>query len=465
MSPCKLSRENVTPRCYNTNMKQEVITLKRKQLRRYEVILQTLNGSMTIQQAADALNLSARQIKRLKKEVASDGAAALVHKNSLKRPANAISQETVDKIIALKQSETFKNANFIHFRELLDEHYDIHISYSALYKILSSKGIRSPKKRRRFKPHRRRSRKPQAGLLVQVDATSFRWFKGNRKMFALHGVIDDATGQVLALYMTKTECLMGYFEMTKRMIENFGIPVSMYADRHTIFRSPLADKADVDSDKDINDTQFGRALRELGIELIAARSPQAKGRIERLWETLQSRLPVEFMLHGIEDLDSANEFLRTYIYTFNSQFAVEPADTNSLFCPADEIVNLDYILCIKDSRKVDAGGVFSYNGKSFKLVSNQYTMNIYAGTTINVLSHPRYGVKAQYCNVVLEVLPFIPVKRTPKAKVQDSFAKSQAHTVSSSHPWRNTAKIPVTKYDESWQEICEMVNEIFAAKY
>ena len=445
-------------------MKQDVITLKRKQLGRYEVILQTLNGSMTIKQAADALNLSTRQIKRLKKEVASDGPAAVIHKNSLKKPANAISAQTIEKIISLKKSDTFINANFTHFNEILDEHFDIHISYSALYRILTAANIKSPKKRRRFKPHRRRPRKPQAGLLVQVDATSYRWFKNNRKMYALHGVIDDATGQVLALYMTKNECLMGYFEMTKRMIENFGIPVSMYADRHTIFRSPLADKADVDSHKDINDTQFGRALRELGIELIAARSPQAKGRIERLWETLQSRLPVEFMLHGIEDLDSANEFLRTYIYTFNSLFAVEPADTNSLFCPADEIMNLDYILCVKDSRKVDAGGVFSYNGKSFKLISNQYTMNIYAGTKITVLSHPRYGVKAKYCNVVLDILPFIPPKRPPKSKPADKSKKDVLHTPAS-HPWVKGAVYTIGKHEESWAEIADMVNEIFMARY
>jgi len=264
------------------------------------------------------------------------------------------------------------------------------------------------------------------GSLTIEDAAPFAWFKGNRKLYCLHGAIDDATGQVTALFLTKNECLLGYFEMLKRTFLNFGLPVSIYADRHTIFQSPNSAKADVDSNVDCNDTTLGRALKELGIELIAARSPQAKGRIERLWNTLQSRLPVEFELNGINDITSANQFLEAYIYKFNSLFAVEPKISDSMFCPVDNSINLDYILCVKDKRKVDTGGVFSYKGKSFKLPNNEYTKNIYAGTTIDVLSSPSFGVMAQYRGVALEVMPFIP----PKRKKLSSKPKSE---------WKSTA--------------------------
>jgi len=132
-------------------------------------------------------------------------------------------------------------------------------------------------------------------------------------------------------------------------------------------------KAVFDSSIKVNDTQFGRALKELSVELIAARSPQAKGRIERLWQTLQDRLTIEFALRDITSIDEANKFLETYIYAFNSEFAVEPQEYDNMLVKPDESLNLDYILCIKETRTIDAGGVISYGGKSFKVVENAYS--------------------------------------------------------------------------------------------
>jgi transposase InsO family protein len=198
-----------------------------------------------------------------------------------------------------------------------------------------------------------------------MDATPYAWFSGDRGMCALHGAIDDATGQVTGLYMTKNECLHGYFETLRRTIENFGIPVSAYADRHTIFQSPNAKRHEIDASIPMNDTQFGRALKELGTTLIAARSPQAKGRVERLWGTLQDRLRVEFGIHGVKTVDEANAFLETYIYDFNARFAVEPENAQNAFRKPCENENIDHILCVKEKRAIDAGGVFSYGNKSF----------------------------------------------------------------------------------------------------
>lgn len=436
--------------------------MTRKQFQRYETICRTLDGSMTVKEAADILNLSTRQIQRLKKEVDAKGPAALIHAGTGHTPSNAISQETINTIIQLKQSEKFAACNFLHFQEILEEHYQIKISYSSLRSLLNSHGIQSPKKRRRYKPHRRRSRRPQAGALIQVDATPFAWFKGDRKRYALHGAIDDATGQITSLFMTKNECLAGYFTMMRQTIEHFGIPVSLYADRHTIFRSPNADKAEINSDLSANDTQFGQALKELGVELIPARSPQAKGRIERLWQTLQSRLPIEFELHGIQDIASANEFLKKYIYVYNSQFAVEPKSYDSLFCPIEPDICLDEILCIKETRKIDAGGVFSYKSKSYKIIDNEYTLNLYAGASITILVHPSYGIKARYNNHIIEVLPFVPPKRKKK---EPSAPKSKSHAVPASHPYKTGTMYISAKSDQNWTETVEMVNEIFSAKY
>ena len=441
-------------------MEKDIITMNRKQFHRYQVIQSVIDGKTTIQEAAVSLNLSTRQIKRLKKEVSKDGAGAIVHGNAHRTPSNAISDELVAKIMDIRSKPPFDQSNFAHFRELLDEEFDIQISYGTLHKLLTSNGIVSPKKRRRFKPHRRRSRKSQAGLLVQIDATPFEWFRKDRKRYALHGAIDDATGQILALYLTRNECLKGYFSMMERLIRNYGVPVSIYADRHTIFQSPQREKADISSDMEINDTQFGRALRELGIELISARSPQAKGRIERLWQTLQSRLPIEFELNGIDDPDKANKFLETYIYKFNSQFAVEAKETESMFVKMDDPDDLKYILCVKEERTVDAGGVFSYKGRSY-MVHGPNAVNIFKGARIKVLINEEYGIAVQYKGIPVEVLQYIPPKRkTEKPKK----ARSRSHPQTIEHPWKSGSKMMYSE-DLNYTDMLTMIDEVMQAPY
>lgn len=429
--------------------------MTRTQFRRYQLIQEIIDGQMTINAAAEILGLSPRQVKRLKKGVELDDAAALIHGNSGRRPANAIPDATIARVLELKQDEKFKHCNFKHFQEILDEHYNIQLSYSSLHSLLKNNGIVSPKKRRRYKPHRRRKRHLQAGLLVQTDATPFAWFNGDRKRYALHGAIDDATGQIVALYMTKNECLKGYFEMTMRMIENFGVPVSLYADRHTIFQSPLAGKVDINSSP--NDTQLGRAFKELGIHLIAARSAQAKGRVERLWETLQSRLPVEFSMRRIRDLDTANEFLQEYIYQYNSQFAVEPENTKSLF--KEPVCDPRYVLCIKELRSVDAGGVFSYGGKSYKVAEDPSLPPLRANTKVSVLVSDAFGIRVQYRENIWHVYPFVPPKRK---KAVPKPPKPKGHPVPEGHPW-----VEYNSYGgwEDWQETRQMLERIFLKAY
>lgn len=440
-------------------MKRNVISLTDKELKKISVITQANQGLITVSEAALALGLSERQVKRLKKKVRELGPEAVIHQNTGRKPANALSQENKAKILELAASEDFKNCNFMHMKDILSEHFNIEIGYATLHDLLLSNGHISPKKRRRYKPHRRRSRRPQAGLLLQTDATPYQWFKGDRKYYALHGAIDDATGQLTALFMTKNECLVGYFNMLRRTIQNYGVPCSLYADRHTIFQSQTKGWAETDPKVKINDTQLGRALKELGIELIAARSPQAKGRIERVWETLQSRLPIEFALKGITSIEEANKFLEKYIYAFNSQFAVEPENSVSMFTKPSKELNLDSILCIKVKRKLDSGGVFSYKNKSFKVIETSDTGSIPCNATINVLISERFGIKAEYGDTVFNTLRFVPAKRKAQEKcskkVQNPMPCSERHQIYSS-------KEKYPKYDSSVEdpEILRILDEI-----
>lgn len=450
----------MSPLYQNQFMKQDVISLTQKQLNKLDAINKAIAGFITVAEAAEALGLSGRQVQRLKKKVREEGAAALVHKNSLKPSPHAIPGDTIQKIVGLKKSGVYDSSNFSHFREILSEFHGIDLSYSSLYLILRSAGIKSPKTRRRFKPHRRRKRRKQAGLLLQADATPFAWFKGDARKYAIHGGIDDATGQITALYMCRNECLYGYFQMMRRTIGNFGCPVSLYADRHTIFQSPNKAKAVIDSSIAVRDTQFGRALKELSVELIPARSAQAKGRVERLWETLQSRLPVEFAMRDIRTIDAANEFLESYIYTFNSQFAVEPESCGNMFFKPENIMNLDYVLCVKEQRIVDSGGVFSYKGRSFKVDETIRSGIVPPKSKVNVLASSEFGIKLEYRNIVFDVNPYIPPKRRPGPKKESQSQKPR--TVPDSHYYKyGQVLAPKLAFTETDSEIISMLEDIF----
>ena len=435
------------------------------QLNRYAILSQVIKGTLSVAEAAFALGISKRQVLRLKKEVQQQGAAALIHKNTNRKPAHALAESLACQIISLKQSALYCDANFQHFRELLERQESIHISYSALHTLLSGAGLKSPKKRRRIKLHRRRKRKAQEGLLLQMDATPFEWFGGTEK-FSLHGAIDDATGKIAGLYLTKNECLHGYWELTRLLIQRHGIPVSIYADRHAIFLSRNAGKLSLEDQlggKVINDTQFGRAMIELGITLIAARSPQAKGRVERLWDTLQSRLPIEFLLAKITTIDQANEFLAAYIESFNLQFAVSPVDSLCAFRSLPTELDLDSILCIKLDRVLDAGAVFSFYNRHFILqIAKQ--MSLPAKSRISVLVSPHFGIRAQYKNLVFEVLPYI--KPAKSLEERSTSRKKSLWSPPDSHYFKyGHSLVKKLSFEESHYDMLHLLETIFLKNY
>lgn len=416
-----------------------------------------LDGKMTISEAAEILSLSERQVKRIKKGVKEYGEAFVIHKNRGRKPAHALSDEIKNTVVNLKKSEKYSYANFSHFQELLEEFESISLSKPSVYRILVSNGLISPKKHSKTKYHRRRKRKPQRGMLVIIDASPHTWFFNNEEC-SLHGAIDDATGEILALFFLPNECLEGYFQLMKTVISNNGVPLAIYADRHTIFRSPKADKLSLEeelSGKKVKATQFGRAMAELGINLIWAKSPQAKGRIERLWETLQSRLPVELNVAGISSLEEANAFLATFISKYNEKFAVEPKDPQSAFRHLEDNVNLEYILCLKDTRQVDNGSTFSFEGVYYRVIRNNKVMPVIPKSKVIVLKSPKFGLKVEYSGSIydVEVLDALPPKTVaPKLPKQPRKPVVPAEN----HPWKTkSVKFPVAIYEESDREILE----------
>lgn len=421
------------------------------------------DSSFTIAQAAEATGLSKRQIIRLKGEYKKHGIDALVHKNIGNSPAHAISEELRNTIISLKSSKLFEKANFKHFQEILArDRYGIKISYSALHGILTSAGIKSPKTRRPSKKHRRRKRKAYEGLMLQIDASPFDWL-GLGQNFSLHGAIDDATGKVVALYLCKNECLQGYFEMMRTIIKNNGIPVSLYADRHTIFLSPKDGKLTIEEQLQgiqVKDTQFGRAVKQLGINLIKAKSAQAKGRIERLWETLQSRLPIEFALENITTIDAANTFLKAYIDEYNSLFAVEPENAEIVYRDVSPALNIDNILCIVEKRAFDNGGVFSFYNRTFKLVPNKPDTTLPHRGKLDVLLSPVFGVRASFAGIIYDVVPFIKPEKVRKSATASN--KKQKYIPDDSHYYKYGHQlIKKVTFEDSDIDILKMLEKIF----
>lgn len=407
-------------------MKEGKIILSQEQLKTFTVINRFIDKSITRQQAAELLGLSARQITRLKKGVLTSGAESLIHKNTGRKPAHALPDETKEAILSIFSHPEFSGVNFLHFKDILLADFGIHISYSALSSILKNAGFVSPKKKKiRHRTHRRK-RKPHPGQLIQIDATPFAWF-GGKAAYTLHGAIDDATGKVVGLFLTKNECLYGYLETMRQCCLDFGVPQTIYSDNHTIFRSPKTGKLTVEeliAGRTVHLTQFGRAMHELGVDIIFAKTPQAKGRIERLWATLQSRLPVEFAKRGIQNVSDANRFLEEeYRSLFNEKFAVEP-EAESIFVSPAQNVDIDSILCVKHTRKTDSAGTFSFKNRCFQILDAGFPI-IRSKRDITVLMSPRFGIRAVYQGRVYDTVRYLkPQNKNASLKVPKKVIKT-----------------------------------------
>ena len=379
--------------------------LKQKEIKRATLIEACIKGQCTVKQVADALGLSERRVKQIKKEVKENGVKSIQHGNRGRKPKNTISIETKNKILELRSSYEYELSNFKHFQEILKERENIDISYSALYNILHNAGIKSPKKHRKSKLHHRRKRKESEGMMLQADGTPFDWFNNGEK-YSLHGFIDDATGKITGLYMCKNECLLGYLEVLRQTLENFGIPISLYPDRYSVFFPPKKVDDHVTIEEQLNGrekgiTQFGRIVEELGISMFPANSPQAKGRIERLWETLQSRLVTEFRINKITTIEQANNFLVKYIKIYNSKFAVKPINQKSMFLKLPKRYNLDELLCVRFERTIDNAGVFSLNNSKFQILDK----NLPPKTKITIYLSQKIGIIVKANNKTYDVQP------------------------------------------------------------
>lgn len=331
-----------------------------------------VSGKYSLAQAAGATGYSTRWLSHLKQEYLRVGFSCLDHKNKNRAPVNKIQKDIREKIARIYASK-YKDVNFAFFRACLEEFEGIKVSLPTLFSILGDYGIRSPESRRRkkkLKIHRPRLRRENFGDLIQIDGTPYSWFykSGDNKRYCMQGAIDDATGKITGLYITEFECLYGYLEILRQTCNSYGVPREIYSDRAAIFCVTPRNKKNLTAWEElagIHDkrTQWQRILSDLSIRQILAWSPQAKGRVERMWQTVQGQLPQWFFLRGIKTVEQANKALPEYIRWFNSQFSVEPAAADSFFLEPPE--NLDDILCCQIDRTTDKSGGFLFHSYRF----------------------------------------------------------------------------------------------------
>ena len=439
--------------------------------KKYEVIKSLADHPDTgnKDRAALILGCTKRHINRMLQGYSRNGKDFFIHGNRGKKPATTISIEIRQKVVDLYRTKYFE-ANFEHYTELLKKNEGISISASSVMGVLESEYILSPKatkaKRRRIKQklkdqkkaaktkkelssiqanlvsvdnaHSRRPRCAYFGELQQMDATPYEWVHG--QVWHLHLAIDDASGIVTGAWFDIQETLNGYYHVFEQILNDYGIPYKFLTDKRSVFTYK---KKDVLSDDKDTYTQFAYACKQLGIELESSSIPQAKGRIERLNQTLQSRLPIELRLAGVTDINKANEFLHSYIKEFNEKFALPLYGIKSVFemQPSKEKINLT--LAVLTERTVDAGHAIQFEKKFYKMIDHK-----------GVQIHYRKGTKVMLINAFdrsmfvcvndkdIYALEEIPTHEH-KSKNLDADYKppkpKKTYIPAMNHPWRRSA--------------------------
>ncbi|MBO7714435.1 MAG: ISNCY family transposase [Methanobrevibacter sp.] len=376
------------------------------------------NNKYTLKQAAESTGYTIEHLCRLKKKYAQYGNSIFVHKNKYRVPKNKTASALKQKIARIYASD-YADINFSYFNDCLKAYENINLSTSTVAKILKEFGFKSPEGRKikkKLEVHRPRVRREYEGDLMQVDGTPYAWFYkfGDNKKYCLSGGIDDATGKLTGLYLTENECLYGYLEVLRQTCNTFGVPRQIYSDRAAIFcHTPKGknlaqwEKLEVMHEKR---TQWQRICEDLNISQVLAWSPQAKGRIERAWRTIQGQLPMWLYKNNVKTVDDANKVLNKYIEFFNNKYSVAPFKDDDVFY-LDPPANLDDILCAQFSRHVDKDGCITFQNTVF-----------YAPTAPDIsrrdiiLCINENGIFAKYLN---KYYPLVPVGKTVQQTVSD----------------------------------------------
>lgn len=335
------------------------------------MLTKVLAGQLTSQQAAELLGLSTRQLRRLKGRYAAAGVRSLVHGNRGRSPTHRLPDEVRQQVVELART-TYAGFNWQHLTEKLQEQDALTISRSSVRRVLTDAGLAVVRPRRAPRRRRRRERVPQEGLLLQADGSRHQWLGPEGPYWTLVGGIDDATGTVPWAVFREQEDAAGYMTWLQHVVEHEGRPLALYVDQHGIFKQNRKRKTLAEQLAGAwQPTQFGRVLQELDITLIHARSPQAKGRVERLWGTFQDRLVSELRLAGVTTLQQANQVLAGFLDDFNRRFAVPAAEPDLAYRPLPVGFTADEVFCFKYQRLVASDNTVQFGHQRLQILGDQ----------------------------------------------------------------------------------------------
>jgi transposase len=452
---------------------RETVGLSKEENRRALVLATAGPGGRTNREIAQALALSPRQVQRLKKTLRAKGPTGLAHGNRGTAARHALPEELVGQVVDLYKGK-YSDFNFSQFHEKLTEVEGLELCRSSVRRILKAAGYTSPKKRRPPKHRSRREPKNCEGAMLQLDGSPHDWLEGRGPKMCLVGGIDDATSKVVGAVFRSHEDSQGYFLMMRKVVSKYGIPESVYRDRHGIFERETGDHETILEQLEgrRESTQFGRLMEELGVRQIVAHSPQAKGRVERLWCTFQDRLVSELRLANACNMEQATAVLDRAVVDHNRRFARKASDLNTVWRKLGTSLDWDSVFCFKYKRTVAKDNTVSlFNtvlqippgpaGRSYSrcLVEVQQRFDgslkvFYQGNCIartNAPLVPPAAIRVQAVNGrYTEECPWTAPKiHTPKQETPEPVAEAKPKTISkpaANHPWRRPA---VTKSQTS----------------
>ena len=344
---------------------------------RLQVLNSLLAEHLTLDQAATLMGVSTWHTRRMLAAYREGGAAAVAHGHRGRRAPNATPEAVACDVVHLARTR-YSGANHTHLAELLSEREEIDIGRTTLRRILVNAGLKSPRLRRPPKHRVRRQRMPREGMLIQVDGSYHPWLGDQVPPFTLLIAVDDATGTVASALFCEKEEAYTYFLLIQDLMQSVGIPVALYTDRHGVFRhTPGAGLQGTA-------TQFSRAMDDLGIQMIFALSPQAKGRVERTAGTFQDRLVTELRLAGASSIGEANGVLEQFLPRYNRRFRVPPQCPESAYRRLDSDLSLEQVLCFKHRRKVARDNTVKFQLHTLQLLPEPERPS-YAGAVVDVL--------------------------------------------------------------------------------
>lgn len=344
--------------------------MSQRELSRLEVIQRVGRKTLTQARAADLLNLSLRQIKRLCKAYQAAGASALRSKRRGLPSNNRLPAEIISKARELLRAHYYDFGPTLAHEKLVEAD-GLRLSLESVRQLMIREGLWQPKRARKLVIHQLRERRSRLGELVQIDGSPHDWFEGRADKCTLLVMVDDATSRLMHLSFVECETTFNYFEAVRSYVSLHGKPLAFYSDKFSVFRVNIPNAL-----SGTGLTQFGRAMKELSIELICAHSPQAKGRVERANQTLQDRLVKELRLRSIASMAEANAYLPEFIEGFNSRFSVSPRSLEDAHRRPSKTEDLDRILTVVERRTLSKNLTLSYNNVIYQIKSKRaaYTM-------------------------------------------------------------------------------------------